>query len=1091
MSQQEKIMGYKFNILHEDVADKDLLEDQTHFHVSENMYQLIQASTKGVTIGLEGTWGSGKSTVINLLRNKLQSKSESNSLFFMFDAWAHDGDPLRRIFLESLVNEIDPNGTDEALNDISGRITGRRKTVRTESTKTASKFGKLLSICALTIPLGSALMNKVNYDLINFNLPVGTNSIYWQLLIGLIFCGSPFLLIALWAIFGERDRDTKKIRWDFFTTESTENSTQDVTEDGERTSIEFEAHFENIIKHAINVKKVDRIVIVIDNLDRVDPSHAKNIWSTLQTFFQKRSNNSKSTAKKWEDKLWFIIPFDRNGFSKIWDSQSNEKSVSISFLKKCFQIIAEVPEPVMSAWPDYTKKTFALALNEWPEKEKLEAIEAFIRFASHLDKSPTPRDIKVLANQIGLLGMRWGGVASSEALCVYALYRQQFSEAELRKKLLADGLPESYVGLNDSKTLKMEIAGLLFGVTKEKGIELLLTPEINLAIRNGDGELLKNLAHKHGEAFWITWRPNRIGFIPNSSHTEELKISATIAICNGLSEFESQSNIDISMLTSLWKNEHAKWSFKEFDYSLAIKNLIEVSTDKASLLSWLSQFVEKMLEEYVNSTKDKEFSVLSLPNFRKLIETAEYFGLKLKSQHYSNLNAENWKIWNQALDYYNLDFPSVLPAENVVFQLAKNVNFNQLNLDEEYLDLLLHTINMYPTSSDWPEVTELMINWSGLPNRHIGYDVFYLLLLRLIATQDDEVSEKIISCVKADLFWRRAKQESIENSIYLPILAAISLDKELNESLFVNVDCIEFWSEIKDESICQDIYNIISDVKRLDSIWLLSTNTKNKLAIEIIKKSWSDELFKCECGTWYLDEYEWASEEELKEITENLCNKGSFESAMDDMKNRPSVYAKVFKILKNYGNLMAKEFVVDVVGAISKEQWSKYLTSNNDLLYCVEKNNHKYSDALVEYFLLAVSEADFQCDLWPYFQILIDKCCDGETIAIPKLLNSYLESKNDCLNIEELAYLLTASKNIINACNKNLLMQKIIAWMDCEEWDKINLLLSFKIDAIENPLQGLLSRMTPDLNSFPEKNRQTITKLRSLVAFTLEKNEAE
>lgn len=1090
MTKPESPVGYKFSILHEDVADQDLLEDQTHFHVSENIYQLIQSSAKGITVGLEGSWGSGKSTVINLLRNKLQDNSEGNCLFFMFDAWAHDGDPLRRIFLESLINEIDPEGADETLRELSGRITGRNKTVKTQSTRSASKFGKLLSVFALTIPLGSALIGKVNYDLLSPPWGQGESTIYWQFIFGLILCLSPFILILWWMKFGERDSNTGKIRWDFFSTESTENSTQDVTEDGERTSIEFEAHFERIIKHAINEKKVDRVVIVIDNLDRVDPPHAKNIWATLQTFFQKRSSGSKSTLEKWADKLWFVIPFDRNGFSKIWESNSldESKSVPISFLKKCFQIIAEVPEPVMSAWPDYAKKTFATALNEWPEKERQEAIEAFIRFASHLDKSPTPRDIKVLANQVGLLGMRWGGVVSSEALCVYALYRQKLSEAELRNALLADGLPESYAGINDSKILKMEIAGLLFGVTKDKGIQLLLTPEIGAAVKNGDGELLKDLVKKYDEAFWITWRQKRSYFIPNDDHIEELKISATLAICNGLGEFKHQNKLDISLLADLWKSVSAKWVFKDFDYSEAIKSLIENSMDKESLLIWLKQFIETKLKDLVNSTKGSDFAASSLPNFRKLVDVAEFFDVQLKRLHYGQLDAACWGVWNKALDDYDLAFPFVLPAKSVVSELAGNVNFSQPSLSEDSLNILLKTIDIYPFSNDWPKVTDEMIAWSNLPSRQTGYGAFYLLLLRLMATQKNEVAESIKACVKAAPFWVRARLESEEDSTYLSILAAVAFGKELNKSNIVSSDCVNFWAVEKDDAPLNEIYELISENKCLGTIWALSTNPDNKVAIELIRKHSDMELFKSPYGTWYMSEYSWAAESEMEDIVIKLCEGGAVSPALPHMEKHLSAYGTNFKILKNYASSEIKEAVRKIINEISKDQWYEHFSDESDLIYCVDRNNHKYSDALVEYFSRVVSESDFECYLWPNFEMLIEKCCDSQTIAIPKILNSYLESQNDQLDIESLKYLLLTSKNVINNCNKHFLMQKIIKWTNNNEWDKVDLLLSLGLDPIENPLEGLLSRISADINSFPEIIRPTITDLRLLVGYSPEKN---
>src|SRR6476620_2730947 len=61
----------------------------------------------GLSIGVEGSWGAGKTTVINLLRDELRNTDSGDSgksqvRVIAFDAWAHEGDPLRLTFLETL-----------------------------------------------------------------------------------------------------------------------------------------------------------------------------------------------------------------------------------------------------------------------------------------------------------------------------------------------------------------------------------------------------------------------------------------------------------------------------------------------------------------------------------------------------------------------------------------------------------------------------------------------------------------------------------------------------------------------------------------------------------------------------------------------------------------------------------------------------------------------------------------------------------------------------------------------------------------------------------------------------------------------------
>lgn len=53
-------------------------------------------------IGVEGGWGSGKSNVVKLLKDKYLTKYH----FFEYDAWGHQEDLQRRSFLELLTEEL-------------------------------------------------------------------------------------------------------------------------------------------------------------------------------------------------------------------------------------------------------------------------------------------------------------------------------------------------------------------------------------------------------------------------------------------------------------------------------------------------------------------------------------------------------------------------------------------------------------------------------------------------------------------------------------------------------------------------------------------------------------------------------------------------------------------------------------------------------------------------------------------------------------------------------------------------------------------------------------------------------------------------
>ena len=93
-------------------AEKDEFPTRAHERVAKTLVSIIRGGEGGRAIGLEGTWGSGKSTVIDFALAEFK-KENSNSVelkhsVFVFDAWAHQSDPLRRVFLEELIGTLPP-----------------------------------------------------------------------------------------------------------------------------------------------------------------------------------------------------------------------------------------------------------------------------------------------------------------------------------------------------------------------------------------------------------------------------------------------------------------------------------------------------------------------------------------------------------------------------------------------------------------------------------------------------------------------------------------------------------------------------------------------------------------------------------------------------------------------------------------------------------------------------------------------------------------------------------------------------------------------------------------------------------------------
>lgn len=1088
--------SYDFNVLYEKASSEDLFEDKPHEKVSSTIYKIMEKTETGITIGLEGSWGSGKSTVINLLRNMLDQNPHKKTLFYMFDAWAHDGDPLRKIFLESLILAIDPKEEDTVLTELKNEISARKKRVDVNTTKTASKLGKYLSASVLAIPIGAALLSAVDFDSVLAPWNELSNGPHWLLWIGSFFALLPALTLLTWFFFGDK-KNGKRI-WDVFESTAIENYTQDITEDGERTSIEFEKYFARILDYILGGNDrifYDRAVIVIDNLDRVEPEHAKNIWSTLQTYFQHRSSN-EYMQNTWSKRLWFVVPFDRVGLSKVWQASQNEHStdnqhdgLASSFFGKCFQLIAAVPEPVMSAWVEYLEVCIGRSLIGWPLYQQKEISETYQRFASNLEQSPTPRKIQLIINQIGMYGTAWGGEVSAEAICLYSILRQERSERELRAHLLQQGLPDNYQSSMQEAELKAELAGLLFGVPKEKGIQLLLAPEIHTALRNGDGARLKDMVETYDRAFWIAWQAKKSDWLLADSHNDEYKIAFTKAIHDGIPDYITNLHHEIQNIVTIWKNSADGWRLDHFDYSQPMSQLIRILdqiSGSESFTDWLENCVSKKTELILQKLGKPDFRKEELPNLKKLMSLLEDAGYHLKPISHKNLTPKNWKEWVEAQSSQETTIETVRPAEGIIEHLSAEANFSLTTPDREPVDILRHTLLVSPDSHEWKAVIDSVLSWTSIPNRDTSCDYVYILCLEMIATLSDDVTSRIRKSASSAKFWQCYATQSIQPSHVLAIFAALSCRDTLQDNPHVSSQTKEFWHKAQDDKVQDEIFELLTSLKELRILWILAKDNRNILATSIIRRKIGASLFSLTEGAMSLHSYKWLSSEEMAEYAKHFCHFGAFHSNVEDMTGNTHLYQSVFSLFNQFGDKQAKSFIKSEINNISTEEWNKYLLDCSALLNCINSKNHKFSDALINY-LIDIIGGKIVPDDWilSKLDILISRTVDTEVVVLPKVCETYFESLQDNLNDASFNAIAPHMNSSIETISPQKYMTRINEWIDKKLHQRIRWLLSQDIQQPTSPLESLVERVKESLSTSDSDDKPLFEEINSRLGLML------
>ena len=497
----------QFKVLNDNCSAEDRLEDQTHKRIADKLFEIITARNEdGMTIGLEGEWGSGKSTVVKLLQERLKAEKADKTFVFYIDAWEHEGDHLRRVFLETFIAKVKAwkalrNSICEKLDDIADRVSSKKVSKTVAHSSRITGFGKKVAFATLLVPLGASLVS-VFADRVT---TTWTGTICWEFCASVMLTLAPVLVYAgKWVkgIFVGRGQ-----KYSLFETEAEVDTTYETSREEERSSVEFERYFSEILQALTS--EISKLIIVIDNLDRVNPEDALRIWSTLQAFVQHKNPVIKSDGKLCK---WIIVPYAQEGLSKIWETAQENviKDVQgvnrpLSFMQKSFQLRLHVPKMVISGWKSFAEKCLMDAAGNLDEEDSHIILNVLSWTRESLTDAPSPRQVKIYINQVGIACALHGNRVPLEAICFYVIkkYLQGLTDAQLEDKLrkgeIAQASLPQYKGNN---ALASEVAAILYGVEENKAMQILLEPTITFALNISDSGYLNHVRSIHQGVFY-------------------------------------------------------------------------------------------------------------------------------------------------------------------------------------------------------------------------------------------------------------------------------------------------------------------------------------------------------------------------------------------------------------------------------------------------------------------------------------------------------------------------------------------------------------------------------------------------------------
>ena len=446
-----------------------------HARTAHALEDLVLNTSGGKAVALFGGWGSGKSTVIKIFQKAVEKNP--NVKVFVYDAWSHEGDPLRRSFLERLASFLEASGwiKGKSLEEIKNQmdeLAGRKEVADSRTSTIVTPQGKWIgTFFTLGVPLGAALLSSQ---------PVYLAPL-WFWVTGLLAVFSPFLVALGLTI---RNRRTKG-RWEFpsLVSQNIHTTRTSTLRTPEPTSIEFAARFGSMMDRALSDDR--RLVIVMDNLDRLPNDQAHSIWATMRTFFDVEGEN-------WSKRLWLIVPIDPSAIPELW--KGNDEGSAEVFVSKFFQARFDVPSPVLSDWKALFLQLLSEAFPSHNEEDFYAIYRVYRVFALERDHPPTPRELKQFVNLVGSQHRIWQDDIALPLQALYVALRKELHENP--RETLSKRESEVKSIFPEAEKWKDFLLAQYFNVEPNKALQVLFLEDIRKGLEGQESFDLNKVAEQ-------------------------------------------------------------------------------------------------------------------------------------------------------------------------------------------------------------------------------------------------------------------------------------------------------------------------------------------------------------------------------------------------------------------------------------------------------------------------------------------------------------------------------------------------------------------------------------------------------------------
>jgi hypothetical protein len=288
--------------------EKDVAEFG-HAGVAETLAAVVRRCDPPFTVALFGSWGTGKSSVVELLRGKLPPTIPT----VVIDVWKFQDDSLRRTVLKELVGQ-----GPKVFKQYDKSVKLSERVEASASVETDYKLGLLPAQVdkalewqapARLFPLLILLvaMNALLLVLFEPMIPSPTAQAAAIALALLAFVASVGILLV------PKKLTVSRGRFD--------------------DPYDFQTEFNDVI--AKGYKKAEKVLIVFDNLDRVENKKAVEVLTTIKTFLEANPGKGRKSRSV------FLVPCDDDAIREQVQERFRDGD---EFLRKFFNVSVKLPE---------------------------------------------------------------------------------------------------------------------------------------------------------------------------------------------------------------------------------------------------------------------------------------------------------------------------------------------------------------------------------------------------------------------------------------------------------------------------------------------------------------------------------------------------------------------------------------------------------------------------------------------------------------------------------------------------------------------------------------------------------------------------